>query len=148
VQGGGHTIRSPDAPVTFDVQMLLHEEVVYGHLAVGLRDDEDRLIAGWAFEPVFFKAGPRAFHVTVPMLPLRPGNYRLTFSLFSHGNNLTGGRLIESWVGVPHLALIVPPLSHPQDEWAGILNVPATLSGDDAAEARPPAAVTPEFVQR
>jgi lipopolysaccharide transport system ATP-binding protein len=148
VRGGGHTVRRPDVPVTFEVHMLLRENVDFGHLAVGLRDDDDRLVAGWAFEPVSFRAGPRAIHVTVPMLPLKPGNYRLTFVLFNHGNNLTGGQLIESWVGVPHLALIVPPLSHPQDEWAGILNVPATLSGDDAAEARLPAAVTPEFVER
>jgi hypothetical protein len=79
--------------------------------------------------------GSRSLEVTVPILPLRPGSYRLKFTLFDRGSNLTGGRLVESWVGVPQLSLNVPPLSHPQDEWAGILNVPATLAGHDGPGA-------------
>jgi lipopolysaccharide transport system ATP-binding protein len=148
VRGGGHTVRSADGPVTFSVRLFLGDDVVFGHLAVALRDDEDRVIAGWAFEPVSFRAGARTVEITVARLPLRPANYRLTFTLFDRGNNLTGGRLVESWVGVPHLALIVPPLSHPQDEWAGVLNVPATLSGDDRTEPRKAAATAPEFAGR
>ena len=64
----------------------------------------------------------------LPSLPLQPGTYRLSFALFNSGNNLTGGRLVEKWSAVPLLTLDVPPVGHPQDEWAGILNIPATLT--------------------
>jgi ABC-type polysaccharide/polyol phosphate transport system ATPase subunit len=133
VAGGGHTVRTPDGPVTIRIHLTLGQDIVAGHLGVGLYDDEDRVVAGWAFEPVSFGAGKRSLDVTIPILPLRPANYRLKFTLFDRGSNLTGGRIVESWSAVPHLALSVPPLSHPQDEYAGILNVPATLSGDDQA---------------
>jgi len=129
--GGGHILRTPDGPVTIRVHVVVGQDIVAGHLGVSVYDDEDRVMAGWAFEPVSLRAGTRVLEVTVPMLPLRPANYRLRFTLFDRGSNLTGGRLVESWPAVPHLALSVPPLSHPQDEYAGILNVPATLSGDD-----------------
>ncbi len=131
VAGGGHTLRTPDGPVTIRIHVVVGQDIVAGHLGVSVYDDEDRVMAGWAFEPVSLRAGTRTLSVTVPMLPLRPANYRLRFTLFDRGSNLTGGRLVESWPAVPHLALSVPPLSHPQDEYAGILNVSATLSGDD-----------------
>ena len=53
--------------------------------------------------------------------------YRLSLALFDGGNNLTGGRLIEKWTAVQPLGLDVPPVAHPQTEWAGLLNVPARL---------------------
>jgi ABC-type polysaccharide/polyol phosphate transport system ATPase subunit len=133
VAGGGHTVRTSDGPVTICVHVVVGQDIVAGHLGVSVYDDEDRIMAGWAFEPVSFRAGKRTLEVTVPILPLRPANYRLRFTLFDRGSNLTGGRLVESWPAVPYLALSVPPLSHPQDEYAGILNIPATLSGDDQA---------------
>ena len=147
VAGGGHSVRTPDGPVTICMDVVVGQDIVAGHLGVSVYDDEDRVMAGWAFEPVAFRAGRRTLEVTVPLLPLRPANYRLRFTLFDRGSNLTGGRLVESWPAVPLLALSVPPLSHPQDEYAGILNIPATLSGDDqpapieAMHDRPPEAV-------
>jgi hypothetical protein len=121
--------------VTFRVHLQLAASVTLGHFGVGLYDDADQVVAGWAFEPVSVPTGSRSLEVTVPILPLRPGSYRLKFTLFDRGSNLTGGRLVESWVGVPQLSLNVPPLSHPQDEWAGMLNVPATLAGHEGAGA-------------
>ena len=129
--GGGHTVRASDRPVTIRIRLALGRDIASGHLGVALHDDEDRIVAGWAFEPIWLGSGSRSLEVTVPMLPLRPANYRLKFTLFDWGNNLTGGRLIETWPAVPRLALDVPPLSHTQDDLAGILNIPATLSGDD-----------------
>jgi hypothetical protein len=64
----------------------------------------------------------------VDQLPIRPGTYRLSFALFNHGNNLTGGKLVEKWTAVPGLMVDTPPVAHPQDEWAGVLNVPATFA--------------------
>jgi ABC-type polysaccharide/polyol phosphate transport system ATPase subunit len=127
--GGGHVVRRGDSPVTFRVRVRLTEPVVAGHYGVGLLDEQDAVVAGWAFEPVTLPAGTHTLDVRIPMLPIRPGTYRLSFALFNRGSNLTGGRLVEKWVATPPLTLDLPPLGHSQDEWSGLLNVPATLSG-------------------
>jgi hypothetical protein len=43
------------------------------------------------------------------------------------GNNLTGGAHVDQWMAVPPLVVDTQPFTHPQDEWAGFVNVPATL---------------------
>jgi lipopolysaccharide transport system ATP-binding protein len=124
---GGHTLTDTSSPFVLTIHLAVSAAVRNGHLGVSVLDDEDQVMVGWAFEPVAFTAGAHALEVEIPQLPLRPGTYRLSFALFDGGNNLTGGRLIEKWTANPGLALDVPPVSHPQDEWAGRLNVPARL---------------------
>jgi hypothetical protein len=94
------------------------------------------VIAGWAWSRWRFR-GPACAGRSGPEPSAAPGSYRLSFALFNNGNNLTGGRLIEKWAAVPPLTLDVQPVSHPQDEWAGVLNVPATLT-TSAAETPVP----------
>jgi lipopolysaccharide transport system ATP-binding protein len=130
---GGHVHRSLDGPVTIRAHVRLRQPLSLGHYGVGVLDEDDRVLAGWAFEPLSLPAGDHVLDVTIKSLPLLPRNYRLTFALFNRGNNLTGGKLIEKWVAVPYLTLDVPPVAHPQDEWAGVLNVPATLQLRDAS---------------
>jgi lipopolysaccharide transport system ATP-binding protein len=140
IVGVGHTLKDSSRPFTIRVDVHLAERVTYGHYGVGIFDDQDSVIAGWAFEPVSLGAGRHVLDVTVPMLPLKPGSYRVSFALFNGGNNLTNGRLIEKWIATPALTLDVEPVAHPQDEWAGILNVPATFSH---AETRMESAAVP-----
>ena len=128
IAGGGHTLRDGNRPFTIRIAVDLSEPVTRGHYGVGLVDDQDAVVAGWAFEPLALPAGRHELDVTVASLPIRPGVYRVSFALFNSGNNLTGGRLIEKWIASPPLTLDVAPVAHPQDEWAGILNVPATLA--------------------
>jgi ABC-type polysaccharide/polyol phosphate transport system ATPase subunit len=133
---GGHSIRTSNAPVSVRIHVVLDHDITSGHLAVSVHDDEGETVAGWAFEPIWIAAGRRMIEVTLPMLPLRPANYRLKFSLYDWGNNLTGGRLVETWGAVPLLAIDAEPVSHPQDELAGILNIPAALSIDGKVDQR------------
>jgi lipopolysaccharide transport system ATP-binding protein len=126
---GSHVLRQCDQPVTLRVSVTLGDPIVAGHFGVGVIDEQDAVVAGWAFEPLTLPTGRHTLEITVPMLPIRPGTYRLSFALFNRGNNLTGGRLVEKWTATPPLSLDVPPLGHPQDQWAGVLNLPATLSG-------------------
>ena len=53
--------------------------------------------------------------------------------------NLSGGRLLEKWTAVPDLALEARPLGHPQDAWAGILNLRGALTIDRQSQALPSA---------
>jgi lipopolysaccharide transport system ATP-binding protein len=127
IAGAGHTLRNGQHPFTIRTHVQLDRPVESGHYGVTLYDERDLIVAGWAFEPVDLPAGRQVLDVRIPMFPLRPGTYRLTFALFDRGNNLTGGRLIEKWAASPALTLDVPPLAHPQDEWSGLLNVPAAF---------------------
>lgn len=127
LDGGGHTLTELARPCTIRVHLRLDEAVIGGHYGLGLLNDRDAVVAGWAFEPLSLDAGQHVLDVRIPQLPLQPGSYLLSFALFNGGNNLTGGVLVEKWYGVPRLTLDVPPLAHAQDAWAGVLNVPATF---------------------
>lgn len=140
---GGHALRNAEYPFTIKVDAMIRETVVKGHYGVGIFDDQDNVMAGWAFEPIALDPGRHELTITIPSLPLRPGAYRVSFALFNGGNNLTGGKLVEKWIATPPLMLDVVPVAHPQDEWAGVLNIPATLemAGARVASATPSYAV-------
>jgi len=125
---GRHLLSDVTRPFTIRIRVSLPHAVANGHFGLGLIGPDDEVIAGWAFEPVSLPAATDSLEVTIPQLPLRPGVYRWSFALFDGGNNLTGGRLIEKWIAVPELGLDVRPLGHTQDAWAGLLNLPATLT--------------------
>ena len=128
LQTGGHLLRDTSRPFVIRVEVGLTRAVSGGHFGLSILGDDDAVVAGWAFEPLSIPAGSMWLDVELPQLPLRPGVYRLSVALFDGGNNLTGGRLLEKWTAVPELALDVAPVAHPQDEWAGLLNLPARLS--------------------
>jgi energy-coupling factor transporter ATP-binding protein EcfA2 len=128
LRGGGHVLSDTSRPFVIRVDLGLTRPVAGGHFGLGILGDDDAVIAGWAFEPLSIPAGAVSLDVELPQLPLRPGTYRLSLALFDGGNNLTGGRLLEKWTAVPELALDVAPVAHPQDDWAGILNLPARLT--------------------
>jgi hypothetical protein len=98
-------------------------------------NDASVLVASWGFDDLELESGVQQLRVTVPYLPLRPGSYSILCSLFDGGNNLTGGRMLELWNAVPLLAVDTMPLSHPQDAWAGIFNIPAKLKVESRVES-------------
>jgi ABC-type polysaccharide/polyol phosphate transport system ATPase subunit len=145
---GRHLLTDGTCPFTIRIRLTLPSAIANGHFGLGLLGPDDEVIAGWAFEPVALPAHADRLDVTIPQLPLRPGIYRWSFALFDGGNNLTGGRLVEKWTAVPELGLDVRPLGHTQDAWAGLLNLPATLTvpstgarADSAASATDPEAL-------
>jgi ABC-type polysaccharide/polyol phosphate transport system ATPase subunit len=132
----GHTLRDSTEPFVIRVSLNLRHALSKGYFSLCVLDDEDSVLAGWAFEPLELPAGPQSLDVTVDSLPLVPRNYRLSLALFENGNNLTGGRVVEKWIATPYLTLDTPSLGHPQDESAGVLNVGASLTQRDALGQR------------
>jgi lipopolysaccharide transport system ATP-binding protein len=142
LEDGGHTLEDTSRPFRIRIDATLTQPVTNGHLGVSVLGEDDEVVVGWAFEPVSLGTGRQVLDVTVDQLPIRPGTYRLSLALFNHGNNLTGGKLLEKWTAVPGLMIDTPPVAHPQDEWAGVLNVPATFGcsrSETTAVARKPA---------
>lgn len=127
VGGRGNAVRDGLTDVTLHFRVRLRDSVSQGHFGIAILNDSSSVLAGWGFDNMDIPAGDQEIVLHLPALPLRPGAYSLTCSIFNRGNNLTGGQLLEEWYAVPPLVVDTRPLAHPQDRWAGILNIPAEI---------------------
>jgi len=127
VDGEGHTLRGGMRELTLHFHLRLSEPITRGHFGVVVVNDINAILIGWGFDELEIPAGRQQIVLRIPSLPLRPGVYALRCALFNRGNNLTGGHLLEDWNAVPPLVVDTEPLAHPQDDWAGALNIPARL---------------------
>ncbi len=128
ISGHGNVLRNGTRDLTLHFDVRLNECVSSGHFGVAILNESDLVVVGWGFDEVGIPRGHQKLILRVPELPLRPGVYTLVCSLFNRGNNLTGGQLVEQWNAVPPLVVDTTPVSHPQDRWCGLLNIPAQLS--------------------
>ena len=132
--GEGNVLKDGLAEATFHFTVRLKEAVRRGHFGMHIQNDANVQVASWGFDGLSLEPGLQQLRLTMRYLPLRPGTYTILCSLFNGGNNLTGGKLVEAWNAVPYLAVNTMPLSHQQDDWAGVLNIPADLEvGCEAA---------------
>jgi lipopolysaccharide transport system ATP-binding protein len=127
IGGEGNILKDGLKQITLNFKVSPKEGLHRGHFGLHIYNDANVLVASWGFEEVVLEPGLQQLQVTLPYLPLRPGTYSILCSLYTGGNNLTGGRLLEVWNAVPPLAVDTLPLSHQQDNWAGIFNIPADL---------------------
>ena len=127
LMGEGNILRDGLKKASLAFTVNPKEEIRGGHFGMHIYNDGGVLVASWGFDGLSLKPGLQQLLVNVPFLPLRPGTYSITCSMYNHGNNLTGGRFLEFWNAVPFLAVDTLPLSHQQDQWAGVFNIPAEL---------------------
>jgi hypothetical protein len=125
--GQKQTLRDGFREIDIRIQLRLAQPISQGHLGVGVLNESNFTVVGWGFDGIHMPTGLQEISLKIPMLPLRPGVYTLVCSLFDRGNNLTGGQLVDHWYATPPLMVDTTPLAHPQDRWAGVLNVPAEL---------------------
>jgi len=127
IGGKDNVLRDGLSEVAFHFQLRLSEAISQGHFGIAILSDTGSVLAGWGFDNLDIPEGDQEIVLRLPALPLRPGAYSLTCSIFNKGNNLTGGRLLEQWYALPALVVDTAPLSHPQDRWAGIFNIPGEI---------------------
>ena len=125
--GHDNILRDGLQNVVFHCHVKLHEPISQGHFGLKIFNDSGALMVGWGIDNLDIASGDQEVLLRVPLLPLRPGAYSVICTLFNRGNNLTGGHLVEEWNAQPPLIVDTPPVSHPQDRWAGVLNLPAEL---------------------
>jgi len=135
IAGQGQTLRDNFSEVTFQIQAQLPEPIAHGHFGLALLNESNFTVIGWGFDGINLPAGLQELSLKVPLLPVRPGVYTLVCSLFNRGNNLTGGQSVDHWYATPPLVVDTAPLAHPQDRWAGVLNIPAELQFSEVAAA-------------
>jgi ABC-type polysaccharide/polyol phosphate transport system ATPase subunit len=127
INGHDNVVREDMSDVAFHFQLRLDEAISEGHFGLNVYTDTGTLLAGWGFDNVNIPAGLQEMIMRVPVLPFRPGAYSMQATLFNRGNNLTGGKTIEHWWAQPPLIVDTKPISHPQDNFAGLLNIGANL---------------------
>jgi lipopolysaccharide transport system ATP-binding protein len=121
------------APVTFRLILDVREPVRAAYGGFEIFDAENRLIwSGSSYDQgrgdVDLEPGRYALNYRLPMLPLKPGPYRLHASFYER----EARRIIDDWWASPELIVTLPPSSHTQDEWQGIINLPCDLRIDRA----------------
>jgi homopolymeric O-antigen transport system ATP-binding protein len=134
IPGEENILRDGLKELTLNFTVSPKEAVRRGHFGVHIYNDARLLVASWGFEEVALEPGVQQLQVTLPYLPLRPGTYSILCSLYNEGDNLTGGQPLEVWNAVPFLIVDTLPLTHRQDNWAGIFNIPADLKISARAE--------------
>jgi lipopolysaccharide transport system ATP-binding protein len=125
---GGNVITNTRDTVRVCADLNVPEPVAGGHFGMVIVNGDGRIVAGWAFDDLDLPDGPMRLVLSLEELPIKPGSYSLQFSLFNSGNNLNGGRVMEIWHALPHLVVNSEHVGHPQDRWAGVLNVKASLT--------------------
>lgn len=105
-------------PVRFKMIVQVSKLVRDGHHRISLWNGDSQLMWAWATDHLELEPGIHGFEYTLPGLPLKPGAYTWQVSLYS------GGVLVDEQYGVPALVIGTAPLTHPLDEWSGVLNVP------------------------
>jgi lipopolysaccharide transport system ATP-binding protein len=97
------------------------------HHGIALYSSERQLLWGTATDHLEFAPGVHGLTYEFPHLPLRPGSYTWRVSLFDEAG------LVDDWECLPEMVVATPPVTHPRDEWAGLLNIPTHFSVEPAA---------------
>ena len=115
-------------PVSFRLVLDVRESTAAGYGGIEIFDPEGKLIwSGASYDggrgDLALTPGRHALIYSLPMLPLKPGAYKLHASFYER----EGRRLLDDWWASPELIVSLPPSSHPDDQWQGILNLPCDL---------------------
>jgi ABC-type polysaccharide/polyol phosphate transport system ATPase subunit len=127
INGDDNIVREDMTEVAFHFRLRLDEPISEGHFGLNVYTDAGTHLAGWGFDNVNIPAGHQELIMRVPVLPFRPGAYSMEATLFNRGNNITGGKTIEHWWAQPPLIIDTKPVAHPQDQFAGLMNIAANL---------------------
>ena len=117
-KSNGPHVLSALGPVTIRLIVEIYEPIRKGVHGIALHNQDRHLIWGWAAHNLDLAAGVYDFCYTFPMLPLRPGPYSWAVSLADDH------QYVDDWECVPDMIVATRPVTHPRDEWSGLLNVP------------------------
>jgi lipopolysaccharide transport system ATP-binding protein len=108
-------------PVSMRIRLGIRRPIRHGKATLFLYDGRGFLISGWSFDRIQLSPGEHEISLMFPGLPLRPGAYSVTFSIYDDDQRYYG------WTVAPGLIIEGEPVTHFMDEWAGVLNIPCSL---------------------
>jgi lipopolysaccharide transport system ATP-binding protein len=115
-----HTIGG-EGPVTVRIRVRVNRPIRGGLHGILLYNQAYQIM--WSMDLYNLRLDPGEFDFlhTLPSLPLQPGRYSWRLSIFDdHG-------IVDEWMAQPDLLLATTPVSHPDDAWQGVLNLPTNF---------------------
>lgn len=119
-------------PVTVKFGLELNVPVRRGHHGVALFNHDRQLIWGWSTENFQLDPGRHEFVYVFPMLPVRPGSYSWSVTLYDLHDEHTE---VDAWECLPGMTVATENYQHAFDQWNGVLNIPSTLSIMESGES-------------
>jgi ABC-type polysaccharide/polyol phosphate transport system ATPase subunit len=104
--------------VTFEFSVAVSEEIRDGLHGVALYNSDHQLIWATSVNKLSLSCGIHALRFKLPSLPLRPGIYHWQVSIWENGHCL------DQWTCVPDMIVGTKPVTHPDEQWQGVLNTP------------------------
>ncbi|HET8998364.1 MAG TPA: ABC transporter ATP-binding protein [bacterium] len=120
-QGEQPNVLATQGAVRIKFIVQVNKPIRRGHHGIALWSSDHQLMWGWSTDHLDLAPGVHGLEYALPGLPLKPGSYSWKVSLYSEG------ALVDEWYCVPELIIATLPLTHPRDEWSGILNIPCEL---------------------
>ena len=104
--------------VTFEFSLTVNKKILEGILGVALYNLDHQLIWATSVDKLSLNGGLHALRFKLPSLPLRPGVYHWQVSIWENG------RCLDQWTCVPDMIVGTKPVTHPDEQWQGVLNTP------------------------
>jgi ABC-type polysaccharide/polyol phosphate transport system ATPase subunit len=114
--------------VTFESSLVVKEDIHHGVHGIALFNSDHQLIWATSVDSLELKSGSHNLRFKLPSLPLRPGIYHWDVSIWE------GGRCFDRWACVPDMIVGTKPVTHPHEEWQGLLNIPWEFHAEQHAD--------------
>jgi lipopolysaccharide transport system ATP-binding protein len=114
-------VLSDGEPVQLQFRLRADRALEGVHQGTALFGADNQLLWAAGTDGLKFQPGEHILRYNLPALPLRPGSYRWLATLYEDGE------LIDWWECTPEMIVATKPVTHRQDEWNGILNIPYEL---------------------
>jgi lipopolysaccharide transport system ATP-binding protein len=114
--------------ITFESSLAVSEDIRNGVHGIALFNSDHQLIWATSVDKLKLKSGSHSLRFKLPSLPLRPGIYHWDVSIWE------GGRCFDRWTCVPEMIVGTKPVTHPQEEWQGLLNIPWEFQAEQQGE--------------
>jgi ABC-type polysaccharide/polyol phosphate transport system ATPase subunit len=114
--------------ITFESSLAVNEDIRSGVHGIALFNSDHQLIWATSVDKLKLKSGSHSLRFKLPSLPLRPGIYHWDVSIWE------AGRCFDRWTCVPEMIVGTKPVTHPQEEWQGLLNIPWEFQAEQQDE--------------
>ena len=104
--------------VEFEFVLDVRREIRNGVQGVALFNSEHQLVWATSVANLKLNHGLHALRFRLPSLPVRPGIYHWEASVWEDGH------CCDQWACVPDMVVGTKPVTHPHEEWQGLLNLP------------------------
>jgi lipopolysaccharide transport system ATP-binding protein len=122
LEGAQTNLLTDDGPVSVKFCLKVNQAFRNAQHGVALYNSDHQLLWGTAVNNLDFEPGRIEMVHRLPALPLKPGAYWWRVTLWDEDG------LVDDFQCVPEMLVVTKPLTHQQDEWAGILNIPSEFA--------------------